>query len=87
MDSCERAASLNSLGRRTGRKVQKFPSFRLDLVKNVKLAHSTPLKTNISLTKMMVERCISYCNSPFLGDMLIFGGVNKTNTSRSIKTL
>ena len=53
----------------------------------MEMAHSTPLKTNISLKKMMVERCISYCDSPFLGDMLIFGGVNKANTSRPMKTI
>ena len=37
----------------------------------------TPLKTNISPEKWWLEvgRCISYWNSPFFGDMLIFRGV------------
>ena len=37
------------------------------------LAH-TPLKTNISPGKMMVGRCISYWNSPFLGGLVNFQG-------------
>ena len=37
-------------------------------------SHSTPLKTNISLKKMMVERCISYCNSPFFRGHVNFRG-------------
>ena len=35
----------------------------------------TPLKTSISPAKMMVGRCISYWNNPFLGDMLVFRDV------------
>ena len=38
----------------------------------------SPLKTNISPWKMMVGswfRCISYWNSPLLGEMLVFWGV------------
>ena len=37
----------------------------------------TPQKTNMSPKNQWLEvgRCISYWNSPFLGDMLVFGGV------------
>ena len=35
----------------------------------------TPPKTNISLWKSMVGRCISYWTSPVLGNILIFGTV------------
>ena len=38
------------------------------------LVQSTCRKTNMSPEKLMVGRCISYWNSPFLGDMLVFGG-------------
>ena len=51
------------------------------------LAH-TPLKTNISPGKMMVGRCISYWNSPFLGGHVNFQGCRlATEGYRSHQTL
>ena len=39
-------------------------------------SQNTPLKTNMFPEKKTVGRCIPYWNSSFLGDMLVFRGVN-----------
>ena len=53
-----------------------------------KFGTHTPLKTNISPGKMMVGRCISYWNSPFLGGHVNFQGCRlATEGYRSHQTL